>query len=129
MSIAPFRLARSPGSQFEVQQPIGSVYLSYGPESMGILLVTRPYSAAASSGIDVNAKEPFRLNMFTNNRNNKQLLEVPPLRVGSLIDSISIVYDDVSPNGSKSLPRLLMDANKSGEKNIVRIRSPGTVTR
>jgi hypothetical protein len=49
MKELPFSLARQKGSQFEQTQPKDSVYLSFSPDTLGLLLVPSPPKAAPLS--------------------------------------------------------------------------------
>ena len=57
MSVQPFPLARKAGSNFEEQQVKDSVYLSYTPDSLGILLLPPAKKALSppSAGSQLNA--------------------------------------------------------------------------
>eukprot|EP01035_Chromulina_nebulosa_P019422 gene19422-25300_t len=92
MNILPFPLARLPGSQFEQKQPEGSVYLGYGIDTVGILLIP-------------------------------SLKTAPHLRIGSLLNSISIIYDDES-NDLPLLAQNSLDEYKSKRTEEYSIQTP-----
>ena len=50
MKVLPFPLARTPGSEFEQPAPPGSVYVGYGVDTMGLLLVETKNGAPIQVG-------------------------------------------------------------------------------
>jgi len=46
MKVLPYPLARTPGSEFEQPAPPGAVYVGYGADTLGLLLVAQPKNSA-----------------------------------------------------------------------------------
>ena len=89
MKILPFPLSRPEGSNFEPIQPIGSVFIGYGRNSMGFLLITLP----------PKSKPP-----------------PPPLVIGTLLESFNLVYD--SNLNDNELPPLIKSAKEGGASTV-----------
>lgn len=64
MKVLPFPISRPKGSTFEPEQTPGSQYVGYSGDTMGLLLVPSPK------------------------------LKAPPLVVGTMLESFTLVYDD-----------------------------------
>lgn len=97
MTVLPFPLARSVGSQFEPQQPKGSVYVGYSESSMGLLLQDQTVEEA---GQKKKKKTP-------------RAIPGPSISVGNIIEAFTIVYDDSSPAGIDNLPAFVKEVISS----------------
>lgn len=109
MKVLPFPLSRMAGSDFEPQQPLGSEYVGYSVNSMGLLLVETPPSSNA----------PSKNNLFRNKK--ASAIPLPPLVVGSLIDAFTVVVDDKA--AIDTLPPLAQQLVQSKESTLS-VKSP-----
>lgn len=111
-------LARTAGSLYERQQPADSVYLSYGPDSMGVLLLPpatlSPAEVAAQADLQESSGSPF-LKFLPGGggggggvgSSKRGSAAARRINVGNLLDAFTIVVDDGNP---QQLPPAVRDA-------------------
>ena len=137
-----FPLARTAGSNFEPTQPRGSVLLGYGPgytpgpgldpdvdypidyPGLCLLLVDGPVNSNSAAGGGSTVTSATGEGSTENGRNRRRARAaggaVAPLRVGSLLDALTIVVDDSAPDVVASYPAVIRDfllSRSSGRSN------------
>ena len=106
MSEQPFPYARQVGSLYEPQKPADSVFLSYGAETFGLLLVPT---------LDVK-RDTKKYPNFSASKNTG------PIDVGTVLDCFTIVIDDKKATAGTVPPamaRFLATGKKSSDEAIV----------
>jgi hypothetical protein len=104
MSEQPFPYARQVGSLYEPQKPTDSVFLSYGAETFGLLLVPT---------LDAK-RDAKKYPNFSASKNTG------PINVGTVLDCFTIVVDDKKASAGllpPAMARFMALASGSGKKS------------